>query len=152
VLVSPTNLKCITHMEWREGFLCPWHLSWIIRKRRCTWNFHYKIQPFIIKMRSTSGGEAPLTPNQGLYPWTAGGKAPDPHYRLALRARHMPPFSNSWIRQWSRMWGCRLSRIQKRVPICWPLINRIWFLITQKQRRQKQQQQHKCLNDVDASW
>jgi len=40
-----------------------------------------------------------LTPDQGLCPWTPlGAEPPNPHYRLALRARHMPPNLYSWIR------------------------------------------------------
>jgi len=43
------------------------------------------------KKRSASGGWAlPLDP--------AWGTAPDPRYRLALRARHMAPNLYSWIR------------------------------------------------------
>ena len=42
-----------------------------------------------VKPFQLQGGFAPLTPHQGLCPWTPlGALPPDPHYRLALRARH----------------------------------------------------------------
>jgi len=52
----------------------------------------------------------PLTPDQGLCPWTPQGAPPtDPRYRLALRARHVPPKLKFWIRQcrplWLRNWS-----------------------------------------------
>jgi len=48
------------------------------------------------KSVSASGGEALLTPHQGLCPWTPlGALPPDPRYRLALRALAMPPFAKS---------------------------------------------------------
>jgi len=57
------------------------------------------------KTLSASGGFVPLTPYQGLCPWTPpGALPPDPRYRLALRARHglKPPklkiLATSW--QW----------------------------------------------------
>jgi len=51
--------------------------------------------PFIIQIRSALGG-FPWPPNQGLCPWTPlGAKPTDPHYRLALRARHMAPLSEN---------------------------------------------------------
>ena len=40
------------------------------------------------------GGFVPWPPDQGLCPWTPlGAQPPDPHYRLALRERHMAPQS-----------------------------------------------------------
>jgi len=48
------------------------------------------------KSVSASEGEAPLTPDQGLCPWTPlGAPSPDPRYRLALHALAMPPFAKS---------------------------------------------------------
>jgi len=47
------------------------------------------------------GGFAPLTPHQGLCPWTPlWAPPPDPCYRLTLRVLAMvrPPFRKSWIR------------------------------------------------------
>jgi len=44
------------------------------------------------KSVSASGGFAPLTPNQGLCPWTSlEAPPPDPPYRLALHALAMAP-------------------------------------------------------------
>jgi len=37
------------------------------------------------------GGFAPVTPDQGLCPWTPLGALPDPRYRLVLRTRHVVP-------------------------------------------------------------
>jgi len=47
-----------------------------------------------LKMFQFQGGFAPLTPDQGLCPWTTlGAEPPDPRYRLAHSARHgaVPP-------------------------------------------------------------
>ena len=51
------------------------------------------------------GGLAPLTPHQGLCPWTPlGAPPPDPPYRQALRARHViPPLSRRNRRHWLRV-------------------------------------------------
>ena len=47
---------------------------------------------------SASGGFRPLTPNQGLLPLDpAGGSAPDPRYRLALRALAMCPSQTQFL-------------------------------------------------------
>jgi len=47
---------------------------------------------------SASGGLRPLTPNQGLLPLDpAGGSAPDPRYRLALRALAMCPSQTQFL-------------------------------------------------------
>jgi len=44
------------------------------------------------KVLQLQGGFAPLTPDQGLYPWTSlGAPPPDPRYRLALHALAMAP-------------------------------------------------------------
>jgi len=69
-------------------------------KKGYTLNFHYKTQPFIIKICSASGGLRPLTTLPGALSFDQWGSGGQSHYRLALRARHMAhPFQNSWIRQ-----------------------------------------------------
>jgi len=45
----------------------------------------------ILPVLSASGGLCP--PDQGLCPWTPLGAPPQTPYRLALRARHVPPTS-----------------------------------------------------------
>jgi len=48
------------------------------------------------KVFQLQGGFAPLTPDQGLCPWTLlGALPPYPRYRLALHALAMPPFAKS---------------------------------------------------------
>jgi len=50
-------------MEWREGFLCPWHLSRISGKKRINVEFLFQNSTiFIIKIRSASGVAKPLDP------------------------------------------------------------------------------------------
>jgi len=59
--------------------------------------FAVSIEHSEAKSVSASGGFAPLTPDQGLCPWTPlGAPPPDPRYRLALRVLAMaPPFAKS---------------------------------------------------------
>ena len=62
-------------------------------------NFNVSWALLNCKRLSASGGLRPLTLWPGALPLNpAGGSAPDPHYRLALRARHKVPwklFDNS---------------------------------------------------------
>jgi len=61
-------------------------------------NFHYKTQPFIIKIRSASGASSPAEPLSSGFALdpTGGGQSPQTsHYSLVLCAHHKAP----WIRQ-----------------------------------------------------
>jgi len=53
-------------------------------------------------MLSASGGLRPLTPDQGLCPWTLlGALPPDPRYRLLLRTYHgAPSTTDPFCRLW----------------------------------------------------
>jgi len=54
--------------------------------------FAVSIEHSEAKVFQLQGGFAPLTPDQGLCPWTPlGALPPDPRYRLAFRALAMPP-------------------------------------------------------------
>ena len=56
------------------------------------WKIYVQILTLFCQNLSASGGLRPLTPHQGLCPWTPlGALPPDPRYRLVLHALAMSP-------------------------------------------------------------
>jgi len=95
MLVSQTNLKCILRLNEVTGkafYVLDIYHKLVSGKRGCrpTLNFHHTTQPFIIKIRSASGGLCPLTrsfapgPNCGQSPQTPVIGSIYPRYWLAF--------------------------------------------------------------------
>jgi len=74
-----------------EGFLNRLHLSWFSGKRGYTLNFITKLNYLLFRYVQLQG-PSPPPPNPSpcdLPLESSGCKTPDPHYRLALRARRI---------------------------------------------------------------
>jgi len=84
------NASCIYEVT-RRLFMS---LTFIMNlwKKRIYVEFSLPNSAIYYKIRSPSGWRSPLTHKPGALPLDhTGGKAPRPHYRLSLRARHMAP-------------------------------------------------------------